>query len=45
MTLVPTVLQVQLEVNVFSRNMATRKPGPKPSGGKTDLGRVVVMGL
>ena len=29
MTLAPTVLQVQLEVNGFSRNVATRKPGPK----------------
>ena len=29
MTLTPTVLQVQLEVNGFSRNVATRKPGPK----------------
>ena len=34
MTLAPMVLQVQLEVNRFSRNMATRKPGPKPSGKK-----------
>ena len=29
MTLAPTVSQVQLEVNGFSRNVATRKPGPK----------------
>ena len=29
MTLAPTVLQVQLEVNRFSRNVATRKPSPK----------------
>ena len=29
MTLAPMVLQVQLEVNGFSRNVATRKPGPK----------------
>ena len=28
MTLAPTVLQVQFEVNGFSRNVATRKPGP-----------------
>ena len=29
MTLTPMVSQVQLEVNRFSRNVATRKPGPK----------------
>ena len=29
MTLAPMVLQVLLEVNRFSRNVATRKPGPK----------------
>ena len=29
MTLTPTVLLVHLEVNGFSRNVATRKPGPK----------------
>ena len=29
MTLAPMVSQVQLEVNGFSRNVATRKPGPK----------------
>ena len=29
MTLTPMVLQVQLEVNGFSRNVSTRKPGPK----------------
>ena len=29
MTLAPMVSQVQLEVNGFSRNMATRRPGPK----------------
>ena len=31
MTLAPTVLQVQLEANGFSRHVATRKHGPKPS--------------
>ena len=34
MILAPMVSQVQLEVNGFSRNVATRKPGPKPSGKK-----------
>ena len=29
MTLAPTVLQVHLEVNRFSRNVTRRKPGPK----------------
>ena len=29
MTLAPMVLQVQLKVNGFSRNVATRKPGLK----------------
>ena len=45
MTLAPTVLQVQLEVNGFSRIVATRKPGPKTIGKKMDLGKVVVTGL
>ena len=45
MTLAPTVSQVQLEVNRISRNVATKKPGPKTHWKKMDLGRVVVMGL
>ena len=45
MTLARTVSQVELEVNRFSRNVATRKPGPKPSVEKKDLGRVVATGL
>ena len=45
MTLAPTVLQVQLEVNGFSRNVATRKPGPKTHWEKNGPGRVVVTGL
>ena len=44
MTSTTTVLQVQLEINGFSRDVATRKPGPKPSK-KRDIGRIAVMGL
>ena len=43
MKLAPTVLQVQLEVNGFSRNVTMRKPGSKMLWKK--LGKFVVTGL